>query len=111
MTTQEELKQIEELELKQLEDDFNESAWLRHHRLEPLVGDSSCHYLAEKYGIRRRSCYTVFVKDNEDDTYACLHERCRGLQTDSLEDAITHQRRNHFNHRPFQCNPLSGTLW
>ena len=109
MTPEEELKQIEELE--ELENDFNESAWLLHHRLEPLVGDPSCHYLAEKYGKQRRSCYTVFVKDNEDDTYECRHARCRGLQTDSLEDAITHQRRNHFNHRPFQCTPPSGTQW
>jgi hypothetical protein len=109
MTPREELKQIEEL--KKLEDNYNESGWLLNHNHEPLVGDRSCHYLAEKYGIPRTSCYTVFVQDNEDDTYGCRHERCRAFQTDSLEDAITHQRYHHFDHRPFQCIPPSGAQW
>ena len=109
MTPNEELKQIEEL--KQLEDNFNESVWLLNQHIEPLIGDRSCHYLAEKYGIHRASCYTVFVQDNEDDTYGCRHERCRGFQVHSLEDAITHQRYHHFDHRPFECIPPNGSQW
>ena len=109
VTHKEVLKQIKEL--KELEKNLNESVWLLHHLHEPLVGDSDCHYLAEKYGKCRASCYTAFVQDNEDDTYGCRHEKCRGFQTDSLEDAITHQRKQHFDHRPFECIPLSGTLW
>ena len=109
MTLQEENQRIEEL--KQLEDNFNRSHWLLHHLLEPLVGDSGCHHLAEKHGMVRRSCYTVFVQENEDYTYGCRHEICHAFRTDSLEDAIAHQRSQHFDHRPFECIPLSGALW
>ena len=103
------LQELEEL--KQLEEDFNASDWLGNHSIEPLVGDLECHYLAEKYGMDRTSCYTVFVEDNGDETYGCRHERCRGFQADSLEEAITHQRYHHFDHRPFECIPLSGSQW
>ena len=108
--TPQELQQIEEL--KQLEENFNASDWLRNQSMEPLVGDSICPYLAEKYGMNRRSCYTVFVKKNiGNGTYGCRHERCRGFHADSLEDAITHQRYHHFDHRPFGCIPSSGSQW
>jgi hypothetical protein len=109
MTPREELQQIEEL--KQLEDNFNESAWRRNDRIEPLIGDRSCHYLAEKYGILRASCYTVFVQDNGDDTYGCRHKRCHAFQAHSLEDAIRHQRYHHFYHQPFECIPPNGAQW
>jgi len=107
--TPEERKIIKEL--KKLEDHFNASDWLRNHRVEPLVGDLSCHYLAEKYGIGRASCYTVFVQVNEDDTYGCRHETCHAFRTPSLEGAVRHQRHDHFDHRPFECIPANGTQW
>jgi len=107
--TPQELQQIEEL--KQLEENFNASDWLNNHSIEPLVGDINCHYLAEKYGIRRASCYTVFVRVNGDNTYGCRHEICPAFRTPSLESAIRHQRHDHFDHRPFECIPANGAQW
>lgn len=63
-------------ELKELEKHFNESVWLHNNHIESLIGDLSCHHLAKKYGIWRVSCPTVFVQDNEDNTYGCRYERC-----------------------------------
>ena len=98
-------------DLKLLEDAFNESDWLLDDLLEPLIGDPACPPLADKYGIPRRSCYTVFVRENEDDTYGCQFESCRAYKVASLEDAIRHQRYYHFDHRPFECISASGALW
>jgi len=109
MTLKEDLKQREDL--KQLEDIFNKSPWLLDHLLEPVIGDPSCHHLAEEYGICGASCYTVFVQDNEDETYGCRHERCHAFQVHSLEGAITHQRYYHFDHRPFECVIPNGGQW
>jgi hypothetical protein len=69
---------------------------------EPKIGDLDCPVLAEGYGERGRSCYVVFVYKKADKTYGCRHERCfqdgddRGPSFRSPEDAIKHQRRNHF---------------
>jgi len=61
------------------------------------------------YGIRGKSCYTVFVEDKQDGTYGCRYERCRDFLTYSLDDAIRHQRSHHFDHRPFVSIPrISG---
>ena len=93
-----------------LEEAFNKSRWHRNHDLEPVVGHYTCHELAEKYGTRGQSCYTVFVAAKENGTYGCRYERCRGFFTCSLDDAIRHQR-YHFDHRPFVCIPPSGRPW
>jgi hypothetical protein len=115
MTPKRELELLEELErckeLRQLEDIFNKSVWLLDDLIEPVIGHPSCPALAEKYGIRGASCYTVFVQVNDDDTYGCHNERCRALRAHSLEEAIRHQRYYHFDHRPFECIPPSGAHW
>ena len=99
-------------DLKKLEDMFNKFPWLLEQLLEPLVGDPSCPELAETYGITRMSCYTVFVEHNEeDDTYGCRFERCHAYKEPSLEEAIRHQRSQHFNHRPFECVSVGGARW
>jgi len=102
LMTPQELQRIEEL--KQVEKNFNASDWPGNHLIEPG------HRLAWMYGMHRSSIYTVFVQDNGDDTYGCRHDGCH-TQVDSLEDAITHQRYHHFDHRPFECIPLSGAQW
>ena len=57
---------------------------------EPVVGHPSCPNLAE-YGFR--------------------HARCIAFLTFSLDDAVRHQRSQHFDHRPFMCIPPSGRPW
>ena len=110
------MARIEELnrlkELKEIEALFNKSTWLRDHLLEPVIGHPKCPQKAEKYGICGASCYTAFVEDNEDGTYGCRSERCHPFQFDSLEEAITHQRYHHFDHRPYECTTLlGGAIW
>jgi len=50
-------------ELVPLEQGFDSSRWLANHDLEPVVGAPACPKLAEKYGIRGKSYFTVFVED------------------------------------------------
>jgi len=105
------------IHLKTLVAIFNASTWLRGNHHEPRIGDPDAPQLAELYGPRGRSCYIVFVHDWGDGTYGCCHEACfrpaghGGYATRSLEDAIRHQRYNHFNHRPFECVPINGSQW
>lgn len=98
-------------QLLELERSVNLSGWHANHDHEPVVGDPTCPKFAEEYGIRGQSCYTAFVEDREDGTYACRYERCRGFLTSSLDDAVRHQRCHHFDHRPFMCIPVSGRPW
>ena len=97
-------------DLKILENTYNNSEWLQNHDHEPLVGDLDCPALAQEYGISRVSCYSVFLEEINA-TYLCRFERCRGFAPSSLEDALRHQRYNHFDHRPFLCAPDNGKQW
>ena len=98
-------------DLLTLERAYNSSEWLATQDHEPVVGDFTCPTSAEKYGIRGKSCYTVFVEDKDNGTYGCRYERCRAFFTRSLDDAVRHQRNYHFDHRPFLCTPPSGQSW
>jgi len=98
-------------ELVSLEQHFDSSSWLANHDLEPVVGAPACPRLAERYGIRGKSCFTVFVEDKQNGTYGCRYERCHPFLTYSLDDAVRHQRSHHFDHRPFVCIPASGRPW
>jgi hypothetical protein len=98
-------------ELIVLEQTFNLSGWHVNHALEPVVGHPACPKLAEKYGIRGKSCYTALVEDKHDGTHGCRYERCHAFLTYSLDDAIRHQRYHHFDHRPFMCIPPNGRPW
>ena len=97
-----------EEDLKALQEVFNETAWLRNHALEPVVGDPHCPPGAEVDGICGLSCFTAFVQQSEidDEKWECRFEECRYFRVTSLEDAIRHVRYLHFDHRPFVC-----TVW
>ena len=97
-------------DLKILESTYNNSEWLKNHDHEPLIGDPDCPALAQEYGISRVSCYSVFLEEINA-TYLCRFERCRDFAPCSLEDALRHQRFNHFDHRPFLCAPVNGRQW
>jgi hypothetical protein len=98
------------LDLETLETTYNSSEWLKSQDHEPLIGDPNCPALAQEYGISRASCYSVFL-ERIDAKYQCRFERCRSFPPCSLEDALRHQRCNHFNHRPFLCTPVDGREW
>lgn len=104
-------KQKMSRDLKILEGTYNGSEWLKNHDHEPLIGDPDCPDLAQEYGMTRVSCYSVFLERINDATYRCRFERCRGFAPCSLEDALRHQRYNHFDHRPFLCAPVNGGQW
>jgi len=97
-----------EQDLKALQKAFNETAWLRNHDLEPIVGHPHCPPDAEAHGICGLSCFTAFVKQSEIEIgkWECRFEECRYFRVTSLEDAIRYVRYLHFDHRPFVC-----TLW
>ena len=98
-------------ELVILERIFNMSQWLANNVPEPVIGHPSCPNLAEKYGTRGESCYMAFVEKKADGTYGCRHAGCGVFLTSSLDDAVRHQRSQHFDHRPFVCIHPSGRPW
>lgn len=97
-------------DLKTLEKSFRESTWLRGNHHEPLVGDPDCPYLAQAYGLSRRSCLSVFV-DTHTAGYKCRFERCFAFTFKNLDEALKHLRQHHFGNRPFVCLPENGTTW
>ena len=97
--------------LIQLEQDIISSAWYAANDLEPACGDLDCPYHADAYGIRGMSCYTAFVDTKPDGTFGCWREQCSSYSRRKLDDAVKHQRTNHFNHKPFVCTPTNGTTW
>ena len=100
-----------EEDLTQLEKSIISSPWHAANALEPICGSPNCPYHADRYGIRGLSCYTAFVDTKPDGTFGCWYERCSRYSVRRLEDAVKHQRTNHFNHRPFVCVPANGTAW
>ena len=99
-----------EEDLLQLEQTIESSPWHAANALEPKCGDPDCPYLADRYGIRGMSCYTAFAT-KPDGTFGCWREECSSYSARRLEDAVKHQRTCHFNHKPFLCVPMNGTVW
>ena len=98
-------------DLTQLEQSIISSLWHAANALEPICGSPNCPYHADRYGIRGLSCYTAFVDTKPDGTFGCRYEGCSQYSVRRLENAVKHQRTNHFNHRPFLCVPANGTAW
>jgi hypothetical protein len=98
-------------DLAALEETYTESLWVHSNQREPLVGDQSCNHLAQKYGLSRRSCLTVFIDARDDTACKCRFERCFPLTFNNIDGALKHLRQHHFDHRPFICLPTNGTTW
>jgi hypothetical protein len=79
--------------------------------LEPPCGSPDCPYLADCYGIRGMSWYTAFTIAKPDGTFGCWRAECSAYSARKLDDAVKHQRAQHFNHKPFLCVPTNGTVW
>jgi hypothetical protein len=78
------------------------SDFLRFDLPEPTIGYSSTKYPAavEVYGIKGQSVYTALFHHLDMETFSC---RLCPHKVDDLEDAITHQRVDHFGHHPYLC--------
>jgi hypothetical protein len=100
-----------EHDLNRLEQEIISSPWYAVNALEPTCGTPACPYLADCYGVRGMSCYTALVDVKPNGTFGCWHEGCTTYSAGKIEDAVKHQRTNHFNHRPFLCTPTNGTIW
>jgi len=100
-----------ESDLIQLEQKIISSHWYASNTLEPTCGSADCPEAADYYGIRGMSCYTAFVVPNLDGTFGCWWEGCSAYAAQRLDDAVKHQRSNHFNHKPFLCVPTNSTAW
>ena len=98
-----------EKDLTLLEQEIISSPWYAANAHEPPCGSPDCPYLADRYGVRGMSCYMAFVIAQPGRTFGCW--QCPAYSTRKPEDAIKHQRSNHFNHKPFLCAPANGTVW
>jgi hypothetical protein len=98
-------------DLRTLKEVYEGSPWLKNNELEPLVGDEGSPHLTQTYGLPRRSCLTVFVWARDEGEFGCRFERCHAFTSRSIEDAIKHLRKHHFDHRPFVCLPTDGKTW
>jgi hypothetical protein len=98
-----------EEDLIRLEQEIISSPWYAANDLEPPCGSPNCPYTAECYGVRGMSCYMAFVIAHPAGTFGCWY--CPAYSTRKVEDSVTHQRSNHFNHKPFLCAPTNGTVW
>ena len=88
---------------------FSTSEWCRNHTMEPRIGDLDCPAAAENDGMARQSFLTVFISILEVRKFGCRFEECREFSARTLEGALKHQRKHHFDHRPFRCSPHAGT--
>ena len=72
---------------------------------EPVVGGPSSTYppAVEEQGIKGQSVYTALFHHLDMQTFTC--KICRHEVKTNLEDAIAHQRNDHFYHYPYQCMP------
>ena len=95
--------------LLRLELKIKSSPWYAFNALEPPCASPECPYPADRYGVRGMSCYSAFVTTHPAGTFGCW--RCHAYSTRKLEDAIKHQRSDHFNHKPFLCVPTTGNGW
>jgi len=98
-----------EEDLIQLEQQIISSPWHAANTPEPPCGSPDCPYVADCYGVRGMSCYTAFATAKPDGTFGCF--RCPAYSVRKLEVAVRHQRSDHFNHKPFVCVPINGTVW
>lgn len=98
-------------EISDLAKQFERASWFHQNTLEPLIGDQDCPYQAEQFGLPRLSSYTVFVECRAGSLFGCRFEGCWGYSSRTLEEAVTHQRQHHFNHRPFVCPGLGASPW
>jgi len=98
-------------DLKELEQSIISSPWYAANSPEPTCESPNSPYHADLYGIRGLSCYTAFVDTNPNGTFGCWYEECSRYSARRLEDALRHQRANHFNHKPFLCVPTNGAAW
>ena len=91
------------IDLDSLYEQYLSSQWVAENRPEPCIGDIDCPILAERYGLRGRSCYSVFVYRRNDQRYGCLHDRCyqegspNGPGFRTMDKAVQHQRDHHFS--------------
>jgi len=88
---------------------ISHSEFLRLQQPEPMVGGTSADYppSVEDHGIKGKSVYTALFDHLDMDTFTC--KLCSHIVND-LEEAITHQRSDHFNHYPYRC-PAPHTQW
>jgi len=77
---------------------------------EPIVGEPSADYPAavEEHGIKGQSIYTALFDHHDMETFTC--KICPHIVQDNLEDAIAHQRSDHFSHYPYRC-PAPHAKW
>lgn len=87
------------------------SPWLNANAKEPLVGSQDSSRLVDQYGVRGLSCYSALVERRDDGTFGCRQERCMHFSVRTMEGAITHQRTNHYDHRPYKCSDVTGLRW
>jgi len=101
-----------ELDIERIKFIVDFVAWISrshffHSQLpEPIVGDPTANHpeALEIYGVKGRSVYTGLFDHVDMEVFTCI--LCSHEDKDELEDAITHQRTNHFHHYPYVC---SGT--
>jgi len=89
---------------------ISRSKFLQLQQPEPIVGEPSANYPAavEEHGIKGQSIYTVLIDRPAMETFTCKF--CPQIVEDNLEDAIAHQRSDHFGHYPYRC-PAPHTQW
>jgi len=68
-----------------------------------MVGASaeSCPAAVEELGIKGLSVYTTLFHHLDMEMFAC--KLCSHTVEGNLEDAIAHQRIDHFGHYPYRC--------
>ena len=90
-------------DLRELKECIEREDWFINNAHEPTAGAPESLTLADKYGIRGKSLFTAYVKENGEGVYGCVYEPCFAFSTRELEEAIRHIRDHHFNHSPFSC--------
>ena len=98
-------------DLQTLEELYKGAIWFKQDQPEPLIGDQNCPYLAQTYGLPRRSCLTAFLDAENDDMIQCRFERCFAFTFSTIDNALKHLREHHFGNRPFACSSANGTTW
>ena len=88
---------------------ISRSNFLRFQQPEPIVGGPVATYpaMVEEFGIKGQSVYTALFTNIDMVNFPC--QLCSHT-VDDLEDAITHQRIDHFGHYPYQC-PATNPQW
>jgi hypothetical protein len=98
-------------DLQTLEEIYKDAPWLIRDLPEPLIGDQDCPYLAQKYGLPRRSCLTAFLDAQSNGSAKCRFERCLAFTFCTVDYGVKHLRDHHFGNRPYVCIPENGRTW